>query len=47
MAGEVKGFLFAWIGKNMKVRPDFRLDENGGAHRFNFQVYIAIYITYI
>ena len=37
MAGEVKGFLFAWIGKNLKVKPEFTSVPHG-SHRFNFKV---------
>ena len=34
---EVKGFLYSWIGKNLKIKPEFSPVPHG-THRFNFQV---------
>lgn len=39
MAGEVKGFLFTWAGKQRKVRPEFTLMPDG-PQRFNYQATI-------
>ncbi|XP_057317532.1 ATP-dependent RNA helicase A protein-like [Hydractinia symbiolongicarpus] len=36
MAGEVKGFLFSWAGKQLKARPEFTILPNG-PQRFNYQ----------
>ena len=46
MAGEVKGYLYSWCGKQLRVQPKYDAVPNG-PQRFNYQVDIPINLSWM